>query len=163
MTANTERALRTAGTCFVAAAAIGVAAYQFSGSSDDLTDVPDLAELRSAYACQNCGEVYRLTPRQRMTMQMPSAKPVVKPVQANSKTARIDPTSDDNATSIREVILHCRKCGQSAVRKALTCPKCHNTYASPQGDSPACPQCGIKPAPTRRSAPRPAPRQRPNP
>jgi predicted RNA-binding Zn-ribbon protein involved in translation (DUF1610 family) len=142
--------------------ALFVLGYQLFVEDDPIKDVPDDEELKTAWACHQCGEVQHLTPRRRVELQRKASAMTVGGKVPSDK--RVGP---EGRTSFRGLVLLCPKCGKLELRRAATCPACNAVYPStrtgvqplyPEDRLRKCPQCGWKP--TAKKAKRRPPGQR---
>jgi len=115
----------------------------FLRKPDPLAAVPNEPASRAAWACQACGTVYHLTPRERIQFERRASQVVVggAPLERQSEAA------DEARTSARELVLGCPDCKQMALRKAYVCPRCGKPFAGVVKGLPQKCACGWDPAP----------------
>lgn len=138
-------------------------AYELLAGADPLAEVPDREDLRSAWACVACGEVFWLTPREVVDWQRrpprspggasrppaPDRPDGERRLPAGRAPVAIDgeeaeSTSED--TSIRTLRMTCPRCGKPAVERAPVCPHCRIAFAPFRDSQPqVCPHCGWDP------------------
>jgi predicted RNA-binding Zn-ribbon protein involved in translation (DUF1610 family) len=130
--------VRKSGAVVLFLVAVAVLLIQLLHRDDPLDEVPDAEELRAAWACEHCGEVFYFTPRERIERQMKGAKVTV------GGRAVSDPSfGEEGRTSTRDLVLLCPKCGKLEVRRAVICPTCGTAFARfLSGERQSCPSCG---------------------
>lgn len=110
--------------------------------SEPLGNVPDRADLQTAWACHSCGYAELLTPRRRVEIEQhpPSDLP---PLPADRGSARpAVAVETEGETSFREIVLPCPKCRRMDLHKARTCTRCGTAFPRMvRGVAQACPKC----------------------
>ncbi|MEK6674317.1 MAG: hypothetical protein AABZ47_01525 [Planctomycetota bacterium] len=125
-----------AGICLV------VLGWRLFPQRHPFADVPDEPLLATPWGCHACGHVVSLTPRQRVELQNQPRKSSSSKGEVNESV----PVPDEQ-TSVRELILRCPKCGENAMHKALTCPRCSAAFPRVlKGVRQTCPQCSFDPS-----------------
>src|SRR5262245_3299730 len=118
-------------------------AYSLLRRPDPLAAVPNEPTSRSPWACQACGTVCSLTPRERIEFERRASQVLV----GGAPLDRQAEARDEARTSSRELVLACPACKQMALRQAFICPRCETPFAGAvKGVPQKCRVCDWEPA-----------------